>query len=81
MTRYWKKKLWEEYGVKVKRIRHCYNPFTSWGFLTENYIVYYWVGSMHGDLIANFDTIFHSAEQIVQFLESRKKKQKDGKVS
>ena len=47
MTRYWKKKLWEEYGVKVKRIRHCYNPFTSWGFLTENYIVYYWVGSMH----------------------------------
>lgn len=73
MTRYWKKKLWEEYGVIVKRIRHCYNPFGSWGFLTENYIVYYWVSSNAGSLLANYDIIFHSPEQIIKFLESQKK--------
>lgn len=76
MTRYWKKKLWEEYGVIVKRIRHCYNPFSSWGFLTKNYIVYYWVSSSAGSLLANYDIIFHSPEQIVEFLESQKKELK-----
>ena len=72
MNRYWKKKLWNEYGIKVKRIRHCYNPFTSWGFVKENYIVYYWVGCLAGDLIDNFDIIFHSPKQIVEYLEKLK---------
>ena len=73
MTRYWKKKLWEEYGVIVKRIRHCYNPFTSYGFCCENYIVYYWIGG-GGALIANYDIIFHSPQEIIEFLERQKRK-------
>lgn len=76
MTRYWKKKLYEEYGVIVKRIRHIHNPFTSWGMCCKNYIVYYFVGSMYGDVICNYDTIFHSPEQIVAFLENLKKEKK-----
>ena len=73
MTRYWKKKLWEEYGVIVKKIRHFYNPFTSWGFASENYIVYYWSGS----LIENYDRIFHDAQEIIKFLEEQEKRNQD----
>mgnify|MGYP003295556629 CR=1 FL=1 len=73
MTRYWKKKLWEEYGVIVKKIRHIYNPFTSWGFSSKNYIVYYWIGCNAGSLLANYDIIFHEPEEIIKFLEEQKK--------
>lgn len=73
MSRYWKKKLWEEYGVKVKRIRCFYNPFTSYGCVTDNYIVYYFSGCSAGSVIENYDRIFHSPEQIVEFLENEKK--------
>lgn len=73
MSRYWKRKLWEEYGVIVKKIRHLYNPLTSWGFSNTNYIVYYYVSTGYGSLIENYDTIFHSAKDIVNFLESKKK--------
>ncbi len=73
MSRYWKKKIWEEYGVIVKKIKHSYNPLTSWGFCTENYILYYFVGSSAGSLIANFDTIFHNPQDIIKFLEEQRK--------
>ena len=76
MTRYWKKKLYEEYGVIVKKIKHAYNPLHSWGFAKDNYIVYYFVGCSAGDLINNYDTIFHSPQEIIKFLEDRKKNKK-----
>lgn len=72
MRRYWKKKLLEEYGVIVKRIRHIHNPFTNWGFQNKNYIVYYFVGSAYGDVICNYDIIFHSPQEIIAFLENKK---------
>ena len=74
MAKYWKKKLWEEYGVKVKKIRHFYNPLTSYGFAKENYIVYYFVGGADGALIQNYDKIFHDPKEIVEFLESESAK-------
>ena len=72
MSKYWKKKLYEEYGVIVKKIRHIFNPFTSWGFIKKNYIVYYFINTMFGSLIQNYDVIFHSPEEIIDFLEKRK---------
>lgn len=81
MTRYWKKKTWEEYGVKVKKVRHLYNPLTSWGFDKENYILYYFHGCSAGSTIGNYDILFHTPEQIVEFLENEKKEKarKSGK--
>ena len=78
ISRYWKKKLYEEYGVIVKKIRHPYNPLTSWGFCKENYIVYYFIGSAAGSVIENYDVIFHSPEQIVKFLENEKSNETAG---
>lgn len=73
MSRYWKKKIYEEYGVIVKRIRHAYNPLTSYGFDKKNYILYYFHGCSAGSTIGNYDRIFHSATEIVEFLENEKK--------
>ena len=39
MSRYWKRKIYEEYGVIVKKIRHLYNPFTSYGFEDRKSVV------------------------------------------
>lgn len=74
MSRYWRRKIYEEYGVIVKKIRHLYNPFTSYGFDTENYILYYFHGCAAGCTIGNYDRIFHSPEEIVKFLEEERRR-------
>lgn len=75
MSRYWKRKIYEEYGVIVKKVRHLYNPLTSWGFDTENYILYYFHGGSAGSTIGNYDRLFHTPEEIVKFLEEEKRKE------
>ena len=63
MSRYWRRKIYEEYGVIVKKIRHLYNPFTSYGFDTENYILYYFHGCAAGSTIGATTTGYSTPQR------------------
>lgn len=72
MNRYWKKKLWNEYGIKVKRIRIAYNPFNFWGVIPDKmYILYYYNG--YGFKQLETLRIFTSVNEILNYLDEQKR--------
>ena len=75
MNRYWRKYFWEHYNVKIKKIKILYNPISYWGVMpSENYIL--WGYNGYGFKVIITDKIFHSKEQIEQWLKEDLEKHK-----
>lgn len=75
VNRYWKKYFLNHYGVRIKKIRMLYNPFTSWGIRPKyNYILWGWDGFGFKEIIT--DKIFHDVDEIEEYLRE-KEKQRD----
>ena len=67
VNHYWRKKWWEEYGVKVKRIRIHFNPFNFWGTIPDRmYILYSFNSYGFKELLTN--RIFTHVEEIDEYL-------------
>ena len=67
VNHYWRKKWWNEYGVKVKRIRFCYNPFNFWGTIPDRMYILY-IYNSYGFIELLTYRVFSSAEEIDEYL-------------
>lgn len=68
VNHYWRKRWWNKYGVKVKRIRIAYNPFNFWGTIPNKmYILYTFNSYGFKELVVN--RIFTCVEEIEDYLE------------
>ncbi len=67
VNHYYRKKWWNEYGIKVKRVRIAYNPFNFWGIIPRRmYILYTFNSYGFKELVV--DRIFTCVEDIEDYL-------------
>ena len=67
VNHYYRKKWWNEYGIKVKRVRIAYNPFNFWGIIPKRMYILYTFNS-YGFKELLVDRIFTCVEDIEDYL-------------
>lgn len=76
VNHYWRKKWWNEYGIKVKRIRITYNPLNFWGIIPDTMYILYTFNS-YGFKELVIDKIFTCVEEIEDYLKNTENKKEN----
>ena len=67
VNHYYRRKWWNENGVKVKRVVILYNPINFWGVIPERmYVLYRFTSHGFKELVTR--KVFTSVEEIEEFL-------------
>lgn len=70
VNRYYRRKWWNEYGIKVKRVVIRYNPFEYWGVIPDRMYILYGFDS-YGFKVLLTKEVFTNVEEIEAFLKER----------